>query len=286
MCPCWGTAFGFSSWALLYYTWTFLDKTIPKSLLSNLRSRKLSSFGVRMIYINGALNHICIWLVQQLPSLGDDRSVGRQPIQFLVAQSFVQAKSKTNLKAPRHWPLSLGRRALKTPTSETPGFGGHVTTLTFQYLWPRPPGVWLGGPGCKPGHSGWSQWSPTIKIASGLIPVMVRGIQWWPVNSLHKGPRTRKMFPFDDVTIITKLMYSYSYNITVSIQEMRWDRAAIMNRFGGDAHTQCEFGAVSIHDEFMAQNITMTEWIRYSREDLPDHVIDQYLNSMRQRARG
>ena len=33
-------------------------------------------------------------------------------------------------------------------------FGGHVTALTLQYLWPRPPGVWLGGPGCKPGHSG------------------------------------------------------------------------------------------------------------------------------------
>ena len=25
--------------------------------------------------------------------------------------------------------------------------GGHVTSLTLQYLWPRPPGVWLGGPG-------------------------------------------------------------------------------------------------------------------------------------------
>ena len=68
--------------------------------------------------------------------------------------------------------LPLGWRALKTPTAETPGFYGHVTTLTLQYLWPRPPGVWLGGPGCKPGHSGWSWWSPTITIASGLIPVM------------------------------------------------------------------------------------------------------------------
>ena len=27
----------------------------------------------------------------------------------------------------------------------------------------------------------------------------VRGIQRWPVNSPHKGPVTRKMFPFDDV---------------------------------------------------------------------------------------
>ena len=47
----------------------------------------------------------------------------------------------------------LGWRALKTPTSQTPGFWGHVTPLTLHYLWPRPPGVWLGGPGCKPAHS-------------------------------------------------------------------------------------------------------------------------------------
>ena len=25
------------------------------------------------------------------------------------------------------------------------------------------------------------------------------GTHWWPVDSLHKGPVTRKMFPFDDV---------------------------------------------------------------------------------------
>ena len=27
----------------------------------------------------------------------------------------------------------------------------------------------------------------------------VRGIHWWPVDSLNKGPVTRKMFPFHDV---------------------------------------------------------------------------------------
>ena len=30
----------------------------------------------------------------------------------------------------------------------------------------------------------------------------VRGIHRWPVNSPHKGPVTRKMFPFDDVVMI------------------------------------------------------------------------------------
>ena len=37
-----------------------------------------------------------------------------------------------------------------------PSLRGHLTLLKLQHLWPRPPGVWLGGPGCKPGHSGWS----------------------------------------------------------------------------------------------------------------------------------
>ena len=32
----------------------------------------------------------------------------------------------------------------------------------------------------------------------------VRGIQWWPVNSTHKCPVTRKMFPFDDVIMTTQ----------------------------------------------------------------------------------
>ena len=30
-------------------------------------------------------------------------------------------------------------------------------------------------------------------------PAFLGGIHRWPVNSPHKGPVTRKMFPFDDV---------------------------------------------------------------------------------------
>ena len=32
----------------------------------------------------------------------------------------------------------------------------------------------------------------------------VRGIHQWPVNSPHKGPVTRKMFPFDDVIMANR----------------------------------------------------------------------------------
>ena len=36
----------------------------------------------------------------------------------------------------------------------------------------------------------------------------VRGIHRWPVNSPHKGPVTRKVFPFDDVIMISDSMFA------------------------------------------------------------------------------
>ena len=39
------------------------------------------------------------------------------------------------------------------------------------------------------------------KHQSSVSLAFVRGIHWWPVNFPHKGPVTRKMFPFDDVII-------------------------------------------------------------------------------------
>ena len=42
----------------------------------------------------------------------------------------------------------------------------------------------------------------------------MRGIHRWPVNSMHKGPVTRKMFPFDDVIM---LQYTAIYGTPVRI---------------------------------------------------------------------
>ena len=39
------------------------------------------------------------------------------------------------------------------------------------------------------------------KHKSSASLAFVRGIHRWPVNSPHKGPLTRKKFPFDDVII-------------------------------------------------------------------------------------
>ena len=46
-------------------------------------------------------------------------------------------------------------------------------------------------------YSGADQW---IHLSSASL-AFVRGIDRWPVNSPHKWPVTRKMFPFDDVII-------------------------------------------------------------------------------------
>ena len=43
------------------------------------------------------------------------------------------------------------------------------------------------------------------KYQSSASLASVRGIHRWPMNSPHKGPVTRKMFPFDDV--IMKIAY-------------------------------------------------------------------------------
>ena len=39
-------------------------------------------------------------------------------------------------------------------------------------------------------------------LTAELSLAFVRGIHQSPVNSLHEGPVTRKMFPFDDVIMI------------------------------------------------------------------------------------
>ena len=59
------------------------------------------------------------------------------------------------------------------------------------------------------------------KHQSSASLAFVRGIHRWPVNSLHKGPVTRKLFPFDDVIMLV-LMIQHDglpvYNIMCSMQ--------------------------------------------------------------------
>ena len=45
------------------------------------------------------------------------------------------------------------------------------------------------------------------KHQSSASVAFVRGIHWGPVNSLHKWPVTRKMFPFDDVIMCSRRIH-------------------------------------------------------------------------------
>ena len=56
----------------------------------------------------------------------------------------------------------------------------------------------------------------------------VRGIHRWPLNSPHKGPVTRKMFPFDDVIIMHAPTRYHSIHIfTLTALDIYW-----RNNFG------------------------------------------------------
>ena len=51
------------------------------------------------------------------------------------------------------------------------------------------------------------------KHRSSAALAFVWGIHRWPMNSPHKWPITRKMFPFDDVIIPTKFGTRYEYDL-------------------------------------------------------------------------
>ena len=53
-----------------------------------------------------------------------------------------------------------------------------------------------------------------------LSLAFVRGFHRWPVNSPHKGPVTRKMFPFDDVIMMAAILFRplcLDYNVQYKV---------------------------------------------------------------------
>ena len=51
------------------------------------------------------------------------------------------------------------------------------------------------------------------KHQSSVSLAIARGIHRWPVNSPHKGPVTRKMFPFDDVIMTCSMNVSLMFKL-------------------------------------------------------------------------
>ena len=55
------------------------------------------------------------------------------------------------------------------------------------------------------------------KHQSSASLAFVRGIHRWPVNSPHKGPVTRKMFPFDDVIMLSAI---FAFQVRLGVHEI------------------------------------------------------------------
>ena len=71
-----------------------------------------------------------------------------------------------------------------------------------------------------------SQGADQRKHQSSASLAFVRGIHRWPVNSPHKGPVTWKMFPFDDVFMISVsgkiICCIYPYPSRLSLPSGQW----------------------------------------------------------------
>ena len=104
--------------------------------------------------------------------------------------------SGTHQKTPQHTPPIIHMRAL--------------CCALLWLVWPCPSGLlqWCHGNHTSVGEATLKHYSNVImglfrgrsnKSQSSASLDFVRGIHRWPVNSPHKGPVTRKMFPFDDV---------------------------------------------------------------------------------------
>ena len=58
------------------------------------------------------------------------------------------------------------------------------------------------------------------KYQSSASLALVRGIHRWPVNSAHKWTVVRKMFPFDDVIILGKIVFHLTITKQYQAQSM------------------------------------------------------------------
>ena len=80
----------------------------------------------------------------------------------------------------------------------------------------------------------------------------VRGIHRWPVNSPHKGPVTRNMFPFDDVIMHWNGMSSF-WRYSSEVVRMKTFSAASDENF--TKITTFPFQWIYVKQEFATTNI-------------------------------
>ena len=96
------------------------------------------------------------------------------------------------------------------------------------------------------------------KHQSSASMAFVWGIHRWPVNSPHKGPITRKMFPFDDVIMISShaTKYSLKGKICCNLAMINVIHIHIRVNYGG--YKMIKYIMISHYNDVIMGSITST----------------------------
>ena len=153
--------------------------------------------------------------------------------QSSASLAFVLGIQRRPVNSPHKWPVTRKNASIwwrhHVPfRSDSEGISQRVALVTCQFLsyitmCNKMPLLWRHNE-----HDGVSNHQPYDCLLNRLFRqrkhqssaplAFVWAIHRWPVNSPHKGPITRKMFPFDDVIMIrskSDWLLTYIYCVTV-----------------------------------------------------------------------
>ena len=101
----------------------------------------------------------------------------------------------------------------------------------------------------------------------------------WPVNSPHKGPVTRKMFPFDDVIMCGKLKWTWTWTSPSKCHISVRQCSGLYYFWGASLHFTCSSNEFLWYFIFMKTN-SMT-YIQFGRNNIVcarSHQRKHYFN--------
>ena len=145
-----------------------------------------------------------------------------------------------------------GRRYISKPfiwkiwpnTLKPPKLPIILQTFLNAFLWVKTNAFWPKSPASPQFAQNVCSGADLRKHQSSASLAFVMGIHWLPVDSPHKGPVTRKMFPFDDVIMMLTKVYSF-WGILKT--EHNWHKNDLMNR------------TTNLHVIFLLHNPTETK---------------------------